>query len=421
MGEKLWNILKSKGVTNLYSVSDLSGIDSVGIGSLSELFSLATSNIRTTRKFEYIIPSAAIKPILSIHRAINIDFKKKTQMLSSFQDGLNKGLKLLLKIESNNNLPAYSKSSLEGPDLQVKRIQQLITIINDISWDQNYKAAKCDIPNDDPFRNLFGAFYELQQEIGRIINEVAKHNENLEIQVKERTERLINQIRKTHALNVQLDRFVYSASHELRAPISSQLGLINLMEMEKKQTNKRKYLALFKETVHKQDDILRQILRIRENNRSIVKRDKIEFTRILTDVLHDLGFDDEIKAVHIMEKIEQNGPFFTDKTRLKIILSNLLKNAYKYSTQKRIQICIKNLPNYYAEFRVIDFGQGISQEVLPYIFDVFYKGSEKKSGSGIGLFMVKEMVNSLAGSIEVNTIVKLPCLRAHTFNDMELA
>ncbi len=421
-GDIIMSIISNPKVDNLVSVTDLSQINKIGLGSPSVLYSLITSNLSKTREFEYIIPSKAIKPILSIHRALNTDFRKRTQLYRTFDEALNNGLMHLLKIKPKVSFKETSETNLTSAQLQLLRIKQLSAIINEISWNQNYKPTICDIPDNDPFKSLFSAFYDLQKEIGIIVKDVAKHNENLEKQVKERTEKLINQIRKTQTLNVLLDRFIYSASHELRAPISSMLGLLKLIDIEADDGKKDICIELLKETVYKQDNILKQIIKIRENNKAIIQKNKIDFKQLLEEVIGNLGLAKERENLDFEIDIKQTKLFYTDKTRLKIIVSNLLKNALKYNLNNKIQLIIDSTSEN-SLIVIQDNGIGIHPAALPHIFDIFYKASEKNSGVGIGLFMVKEMVKSLDGEINVESklskgsifTVKLPCLKNHSF------
>src|SRR5688500_16243322 len=82
-------------------------------------------------------------------------------------------------------------------------------------------------------------------------------------------------------INAELDRFVYSASHELRAPLTSVLGLINLAELNLSPENKREYLEMMRTSINKLDSFIQDIIRYSKNSRLELEREKINFSNII--------------------------------------------------------------------------------------------------------------------------------------------
>lgn len=400
MGEKISLILCFQGVSKFIAVSDFSNVVSIGLGSLFDLPPLFASNLNNIRAHEYIIPYERIRPVFFLHRVILKLFRKKTTTLvPSIEEGIRQALVHLPKF---NHKIKEEVTTTSGSNLQSLRIKQLINAINDLSWGQELDAKKYNIPENDPFKDLFSAFHGLQKEVKHVLNKTASLNQALEKLVTERTQRLLKQSRRLQKLNEQLDRYIYSASHELRAPVVSMLGLLELLELDHDSNEKQVYIDLLRDTINKQDNVLKQIIQIRENNKSVPKKHKIDLDNLLQEVISDLGFNKDGINVDLKVTVTQPTPYYTDKYRLKTIVHNLLKNSYQYSENKKIRLnaIIKKKQ---LKLIIQDYGEGIDSEALPYIFDIFYRASEEKSGVGLGLFMVNEIVNSLSGNIEVES------------------
>lgn len=218
----------------------------------------------------------------------------------------------------------------------------------------------------------------------------------------------ISRVEKRNAelrkLNNELDSFVYSTSHDLRAPLASILGLVNLSRMEAQ--NKDHYINLIEKSVKKLDLFINEIIDYSKNARLELTVAAIDFAHLLSDIFDNLEYLEEKK--HIKKSINISGtiPLYSDKVRLGIILSNLITNAMKYynpnnpSPYVLIQV---NTGKAGATIKVTDNGIGIAEEPKKNIFKMFYRASDKSSGSGLGLYIVKEALEKLGGRITVDS------------------
>ncbi len=113
-------------------------------------------------------------------------------------------------------------------------------------------------------------------------------------------------------------------------------------------------------------------------------------------------------AVKVELSIEQALPFVSDRFRLKVILQNLISNAIKfhnpYVQERLLRIKVNHLPNF-STVNLQDNGIGIDQKHLGRIFEMFYRATDKKPGSGIGLYIVKDCLEKVNGSIEVDSAI----------------
>ncbi len=205
--------------------------------------------------------------------------------------------------------------------------------------------------------------------------------------------------------NEGLDKFVYSASHDLRSPISSLLGLVELLKTEQNPTQRELYLQLMKQNLVKQDEFLRGLIDFTRNKRTTVRTREIDLIQLIDDVVEQHSFIEYATGIEIRKEIKGKR-LKADEFRLKIILNNLLSNAIKYSdqTKKNRTVIIRTLQqNGFMLLQVEDNGIGIKKEDHGKIFEMFYSGGTNNKSSGLGLFITHETVQMLDGKITVDS------------------
>ena len=233
-------------------------------------------------------------------------------------------------------------------------------------------------------------------------------NRELERKVLERTREISAQNEELLKLNSELDRFVYSTSHDLKAPLSSLLGLIKIMRIETDPEAKAGYFTMMEKTILKLSNFINEIVDYSRNTRMEVESNEIDFRKLIEEVFESLEFTEESKLIthHIL--VNENGKFFTDKNRLKVIMNNLISNAIRFAgvgiERKEVHVKV-DIQHKEARISVEDTGPGIKNEHIEKIFDMFYRASTTKSGSGLGLYIVRETLNKLEGNIDVRSEV----------------
>lgn len=245
-----------------------------------------------------------------------------------------------------------------------------------------------------------------------------KFNENLESMVKERTKELNEEVqirrkteekikisnRKLRKANIELDNFVYSVSHDLRAPIASVLGLVNLAKKEKDVEMMQKYLLMIAQSAEQQDTFIKDILDLSRNARLEVGQEDILFKEMFNEIFEQLKYGAENKRVTKEIKINQKHHFKSDSKRLKVIFNNLISNAIRYSNGKDPHIkIIGDIDDTIAKITVTDNGKGIPKKHLKNVFKMFYRATEDNAGSGLGLYIVKETIDKLRGSVNLDS------------------
>lgn len=204
--------------------------------------------------------------------------------------------------------------------------------------------------------------------------------------------------------NEALKTFIYKASHDLRGPLASIQGLIELAVVEIDNEVKNEYMSMISQSTDKLAKVLNDLMEF-----SIISFDNLKFTplkikNLIDDVIVNLKYD--IQASNIKLKIEdhQSREFKSDSKLLNSILQNIIHNSLKYKRDDienpEIHINIKDFADG-VKITISDNGKGMKQEVLKKIFKMFYRGESGSTGSGLGLFIVKNVIDRLNGKIEV--------------------
>jgi PAS domain S-box-containing protein len=205
----------------------------------------------------------------------------------------------------------------------------------------------------------------------------------------------------------ELDRFVYSASHDLSAPLKSILGLLNITRMEANEPAVLIYIDKMEQSINKLEDFIGEIIQYSRNSRLDTKIEPIELESLTKEILEDLKFSDGYEDIDFIYDFDELPHLDTDRFRLKVVLNNLLSNSIKFHRKMRDEkpfIKIKAWVDGNTKYiDIIDNGQGITEENLNKIFDMFYRGSHSSSGSGLGLYIAKEAAHNIDGDIKVKS------------------
>ena len=237
---------------------------------------------------------------------------------------------------------------------------------------------------------------EQTYEMGRFQEEQAQRNALLQSN---------EELRKS---NKELDRFVYSVSHDLRAPLSSMLGVVGLCEMGEMDPFIEKNVSLLKSSIKKLDGFIIDILDYSRNSRLEVDTQEVHFADLLTDVCNNLKFmcTEDQRKVEVRTKIENGVAFHSDRSRLSIILNNLISNSIRYQNPQEadpfVEVSVAITASS-ADIRITDNGIGIESKNHEKVFSMFYRVSTQSVGSGLGLYIVKETVEKLNGVIKLES------------------
>ena len=206
-------------------------------------------------------------------------------------------------------------------------------------------------------------------------------------------------------INLELDNFVYSISHDLRSPILSIKGLAKLV-LESKDLNleNRHFIDMIMTSASRQDNTIQEILEYARNSRVTVSNTEFDFTEMVQTIFDDLKFSTECETelfIYPAAKTVIN----SDQVRINMLLKNLIGNSIKYSsklTTSWVKVNLESEQNNY-KITIQDNGEGIAKKHLDHVFDMFYRATTKSVGTGLGLYICKDIIKKLGGEIGIES------------------
>jgi signal transduction histidine kinase len=211
------------------------------------------------------------------------------------------------------------------------------------------------------------------------------------------------ELRKT---NKELDSFIYSTSHDLRAPVASVLGLVNVARIDTRDAKSLEFLNLIEGRIQKLDHVITDILNLSRVKKTELRYENVDFNALLADSMADVKFLEGSRQIEIRYFESPGNRFIGDYSLTKMVLGNLLSNAVKYHSPTKADPYIEvqfEKADGQVSFVVADNGEGIDAEHHKKIFDMFYRASEKSQGTGLGLYIVKETLARIGGSVVVKS------------------
>ncbi len=225
-------------------------------------------------------------------------------------------------------------------------------------------------------------------------------------QQKQSEAMLRDTLKELRRRNHELDNYVYKVSHDLRAPLVSILGLINLVKVEDNPDSYKKYMGLIENRVNKLDDFIKSVLNHSRTLNSEIRIVYIDFEKIIANCIEELHYLPNLEKLHISVEVNRNIDFYSDDLRIGIVLKNFISNAIKYynpfAEHSYLRFDIE-ITEQQAKITIEDNGVGIEEQYLPRIFDMFFRGTPRSDGSGLGLYIVKQTVERLEGSVTVES------------------
>jgi signal transduction histidine kinase len=224
-------------------------------------------------------------------------------------------------------------------------------------------------------------------------------NRNLENLIDRRTNKLNTAVR-------ELETFLYRASHDLRGPISSMLGLIRVAELENGKSD-AVYIDFMRKTTARLERTLAKLVQKHTIQKTKLQKETITKETVM-DLLNEISIDiPHFRSENFEVRIQEELNFDTDKPMLSILLSNLLENAFFFS--QRAENKTVTLEMYHENNGIIllveDFGAGIQPDLKDKIFTMFFRGSELSTGNGLGLYLVQNALLRINGKISLETEV----------------
>lgn len=285
---------------------------------------------------------------------------------------------------------------------QLKNLRRLVQKVSDaIDFKKLIHYSDTFItPSDKQMYRLINVFpYFIGNELQYVIINGVDITE-----LKKTQKTIVTKNQELQKLNNELDNFVYRVSHDLRGPLLSIKGLVSLiLSVEELDDNLLEYIHLIDTSTTRLDGTIQEILEFSRNARLEIHRETFNIHDMVQGIFDDLRFASEDQLTMTYESL-CGDTIYSDKYRLSTLLKNIIGNAVKYRKT--------GINDSYVHFKmaetdqkiiisVEDNGEGIAEENIGKIFKMFYRGSNTGIGTGLGLYICKEIVDKLGGSLEV--------------------
>jgi signal transduction histidine kinase len=243
-------------------------------------------------------------------------------------------------------------------------------------------------------------------QMARVDEELRQHRDLLEDRVKERTEELARK-------NAEMERFVYTVSHDLRTPLISMSGFLGFLKQDAEKGDMKRVdedFRIVSDAITKMDKLLQDTLELSRIGRIVNPPENVPFGEIVSEALAQSPA--KLSSKNVRVTVEDDLPIVqVDRIRLVEVLVNLLENSVKYmgdQPQPRIEIG-KRLDCENMVLFVRDNGIGIEPIRHDKVFELFYKVDKKSEGSGAGLAIVKKIIEVHGGKIWIESDLGKGC------------
>ncbi|MEO1051647.1 MAG: tetratricopeptide repeat protein [Bacteroidota bacterium] len=293
------------------------------------------------------------------------------------------------------------------------------------SYESLYKIAKS-------MGDMEKALYYLEKHVEYKTNIINHETNNViksirsisELEMLEREAQLQREKKEeVEKKNAELDTFVYKVSHDLKGPVSSLLGLFNVIESEIVDPNALKYFNLYNDQAQQLHKILTDLINLVRIKQASAKLEEIDFKEIIENCIYSYRYMPSYGLIKFDVSIEDNLSFNSEPSTIRSILQNLIENGIKYcrtDVTPFVKVSVAEHPK--KEELIIsveDNGMGIKEEYQKFIFDMFFRANDRIQGSGLGLYILKKGVEKLEGRLSFESkynegtrfIIELPLNR----------
>lgn len=313
-----------------------------------------------------------------------------------------------------NNAEEAFKHLRDNPDISIIFCDQRMPVMTGVEF---FEQVRVSYP--EPVRILITGFTDIEAVIaainkGHVFRYIGKpwNEADIHLAIDESHKfYLTSSLLKKKNAELQkayneLDRFAYSATHDMRGPILSVLGILDLARNASNMEELREMLEMVESAMLKLDSYIRSL-----HEHYSIRHGELEFTEIsFEDIIGEMQalFSTVAKVEGIDFRASSSGgyPFRSDLTSIKIIINNLLSNAFKYQREeeekKMVTLGIETFPDK-AVITISDNGMGIPENSLPQVFNMFFRATHEAFGTGFGLYNVKDVLDKLKGTIDVQS------------------
>lgn len=243
----------------------------------------------------------------------------------------------------------------------------------------------------------------LEQLVDQRTEELAKTNAELQ----QENEEHVKTAERLKVINRELDTFVYRASHDLKGPLASLLGLVDIARQELAENEvATKYLKLMERSSRRLDNILIDLIEATQVKQGSIEFAKVDVRELVDQIIESLSNRRDFSGVKFDIQIPEGMQVISDQKLLISVLQNFIDNSIKYRdfdkpiAESYITVA---MDGNMIDIKVRDNGIGIKPELQKKVFDMFFRGTNQSGGSGLGLYIVKQAVEKLGGTVNMSS------------------
>ncbi|MCU0448178.1 MAG: tetratricopeptide repeat protein [Microscillaceae bacterium] len=288
-----------------------------------------------------------------------------------------------------NQLLATQKHEIEQKNTELQQQTEEIATQRDLLAEQNTQILEAD------------------QKLHLANDSLHSLNQQLEILVNDRTAELQQSNHELLLTNQELDLLLYRSAHDFQGPLATFAGLANLGKIEQDSTQQYQLFERIEYTALKMAKMINKLHKVSYLNGKKVDLQTVDFQEILSEATQNLARIIEKYQVKIHFKTHLETEIITDTEFLVIILENIIENSiYFRSENPQISPIIDiELDSRYTfwEIKITDNGMGIPTQQWDKVYNLFFIGSERSRGNGLGLYVVRKALGRLNGKISLQS------------------
>jgi signal transduction histidine kinase len=302
---------------------------------------------------------------------------------------------LLILIRENrqkkqaNELLANQKQEIEQKNSELQQQTEEIASQRDLLAEQNQQILETD-------QKLHLANENLQL-----------LNHQLEELINERTAELQQSNHELLLTNQELDLLLYRSAHDFQGPLATFAGLANLGKIEQDLSQQHELFERIEYTALKMAKMLNKLHKVSYLNGKKVDLQAVDFEELLNEAKQNLARIIEKYEAKIYFKTHLDTEIITDAEFLVIILENIIENAiyFRNENPQLLPVIEIELDSRYTfwEIKIKDNGMGIAENKLDKVYNLFFIGSERSRGNGLGLYVVRKALGRLNGKISLQS------------------